>query len=218
MCSCVFCLLYSISKGKWWIHLLTILTFFVIPDRFNLVYFKFLYPYYVVGFYWNKQISVNEGILYNMWTTVRRKRRAMITGGLFWVASFAGLLCFFNRDAFIYSTGVMIDFGNAPMRQIGIDVYRWAIGYVGALIPIGTVTLIRKLTDCKWLAYFGARSLGIYITNTYINLYVLKFITWEFQFNWVMLLIETILVTVICCVFAELLRQSKITKKLFLGR
>lgn len=54
MCSVSVLGIQFLMKNGIWIYMACIPLILFIPDRFNLIWFKFMFPYFTVGYLWNK--------------------------------------------------------------------------------------------------------------------------------------------------------------------
>ena len=209
MCSIVLLLLRTISDDKTWILLVSIPIVLFIPDAFNFVWFKFMYPYFVIGYVWNKYGCQN--LIVKKFENKGIKICALISLTLIWIV----LLFFFKENQFIYTTRMQIIGKENPLSQLGIDLFRWLIGFLGSGASLIAISFCKKN---NLLQNLGEKSLGIYLVNIYVNLYFLKPLTATFQPNiFVNIFLETVVVLAICFVSVWLLERNRILKMLLLG-
>jgi len=137
---------------------------------------------------------------------------------------FAGLIfgimiTSFDRDSYIYTTGISVIKGN-EMTQIKIDIYRWAVGFAGSIFVIALGKLIcnkSRVFLIRLIAYFGRNSLGIYILNTYVNRYFMSKLTNGFKPDVLIWLLETVLSMIIYALIIEILKRIPVARKILLG-
>lgn len=207
--SAVFLLVLRVAtQDRTWIILISIPIVLLVPDNFNFVWFKFMYPYFVAGYLWNKHNVVTKvkGRFEKQWIKV-----AVLVA---LIAVWIYMLQFFRYDFYIYTTHMQIFGSEAPIRQLIIDLFRWAIGFVGSGMVLIAASYINR---CKLLQILGKASLGIYLINIYVNLYLLKPMTVGFCPNILINLLETAIVILICYGGTWLLERNKVINRIFLG-
>lgn len=79
------------------------------------------------------------------------------------------------------------------------------------------IGLDSHLGNIPWLARLGQNSLGIYIINSYVNLYILKHICENGSENLLLSCLLAIPVTVICLVATVCISRNKLLNRLLLG-
>lgn len=160
------CLMHYKCKDSVWLYILVFLGMFFTPDGLGLMACKYVLPYYLVGFYFNKNkdfLSTKIGV---MGKEAGRKRIALVVSGLFFFA----LVSFFNADSFVYLTGYKL-IGKNYGAQLWIDFYRFLVGLCGiifwSIFWSGAVNWLNLRSPWKYgirlLAYVGSRGMGIYI-------------------------------------------------------
>ena len=127
------------------------------------------------------------------------------------------MLCFYNESAYIYTTGYYILKGNV-VKQLIIDIYRTLIGLVGSISVISILKVINKKFKLKRLSYIGKYSLGIYIVSdlVFVNIFS-RFQGYISNINYLLIIIEAIVVIVISIVISKLIQKNKLLNKLLLG-
>lgn len=161
--------------SKTWIQILLLIAFSSVVLLFphaekNL----FMYPYFVIGFYFSKyKNSIPKAILYLKYTSP---------------VLFPIMLCFYEKKHYIYTTGMFS--GNCTIgQQLSIDAFRYIIGLVGSVCALTLLELIFNFITVKvkhpiigsCLAESGRYSLQIYAFSTallsfYLPLVFSKFI------------------------------------------
>lgn len=120
----------------------------------NGMYSMFLFPFFTVGYYY-------------------RKYEECIDKRFGWVAVpvFIGMFIFYNRNCFIYTTGLSLLHSSMGIGcQLCIDVYRYLIGFAGS---ITVFMLVRTVADRlpiglkKVVGMLGRFSLEIYILQAF---------------------------------------------------
>ena len=213
--SCIVLLIHTKNNDSVLVYLLCILASFFIPDDYNIGMYKFVFPYFLMGYAWNKlggakRYSFNNIIYVILFLT------------------FGGLLLIYDRNSYIYTSGHCLLNGKFPvLTQLGIDLYRYLIGVVGSCFVM--ITLYRLSTwgntnlSClkpiqSSFEYLGKNTLGIYIISTHLNVQLLAHICCNFSYlNFVWVVVETILMIVICLVLIHLIKRFPILNRYMLG-
>lgn len=200
----------KILKGCVWIYGLIMILILFTPAVLNLHMYAYMYPYFVAGFVFNKfnGTSISQRIIKKDWYALAVD-----------IIIFAILFLFYERDSYIYTTGINILGENGVLVQLRIDVYRWIIGFVGATAVILFCMMLCKKyqgVGVKLFAYFGQISLGIYIINQYTN-GILCRIAIMFSPNVSIWFAETAISMGVYIVVVEILKRIPTTKKLLLG-
>lgn len=162
ICSLMVSVVHYVFHGNLVLYLLPCLLAFVTPDKFNLVYAKFLYPSFVVGFLWNGS-KLRDRIF-------EVKRFRYKTLGALLIGVFIALLCLFNKDTYIYTSRVTL-LGNQNISyQIYQDILRWSIGLVGSVSLIFLWGGVKHSSLSRtFLSAMGRNSLGMYVLNVFLN-------------------------------------------------
>lgn len=194
------------------IYLVGLALTFVIPDSHNLYLYKFMYPYFVIGYFYHKYSkAINE------------KYHMPLDNWKVWGISavpFGILLYFFNTDIYIYTTQYTL-LGKAVMTQLGIDIYRFFIGLVGSIfIIILLLKLYPKLSNklVNGFSIIGIHSLGIYMISGLIFNYLLPSLTnWIIHINYLIILLETVIILGISLLISFCIKKNTVTNKLLFG-
>lgn len=180
----------------------------LVPKVLNTEIWIFMYPYFATGYLWNvKKMRIK-------WAEERKE----ITLGIL-IAVFIGLFIFFNTDSFIYTTGITV----RSLTQLEIDLYRYAIGFIGSAMVIWIVYILYPIVVDKetWLnkrlAYCGQISLTVYTIDCLINSFVLPRLTKGFTLNYGIILVETVIVLLICIEIDWMIKKIPIARRVLLG-
>lgn len=177
---------------------------FFTPDGMALNAFKYVLPYYLIGFYVNK--NKNRLLSTRFWQGLQNGPAVLVSGMAFFV-----LFSFYTADSFIYLTGYKL-IGKDYLVQLGIDVYRFLVGLSGIVFCFFVWRALLGLR-CRWergvrvLSYLGRRGFGIYIISGMLVLHVVCPITADWEPRYVVNLIETVLVLLASLVIVEGLRR-----------
>lgn len=218
---CTFCV--SIVEGllrkkmgvriSWSFYIILFILFFVTPDIFWLNAHKFMLPFFVAGFYYarNKSVWINNRIVGLISTFI-------------WII----LLFFYSKDSYIYTTGITILEKNSAMNQFVIDIYRYTIGVFGVItVTYWTKVLYNKMCDNCFIRHIsilyiienlGRDSIVYYILSTYLFIWIVPVVTLTFDLNYLVVFIETIVVTILCFVVKIILSRFGSVSNLIIGK
>lgn len=211
-CSFAVLLVNRLFKDNIWIYLLGLMVTFIIPDSYNLFLYKFMYPYFLVGYFYHKTSArIAEA------TIKQQSKRIIFT---FLTIIYFVMLFFFHTDAYIYSSKYTL-LGKAILPQLGIDTFRFSIGLVGS---IWILLVLKKLYALlpkhilKYLCIIGRNSLGIYMSSGLIFNYILPRLTGFINnLNYLIVLGEAAIILLGTLLFTLLLKKWSVTNFLFLG-
>ena len=130
------------------------------------------------------------------------------------------LLCFFNNNSYIYTTGYTL-LNKEIFLHLGIDIYRFLIGFIGSLFVIMLLLKIYPYMSNYLVNIFsiiGINSLGIYMTSGLIFQYILVNITAGItDINYFLVMLETIIIVMVSLFVSLCIKKCSITNILFLG-
>lgn len=142
-------------KDAIWVHFLLIVVLYLLPDVGISHYFKFMYPFYLLGYYINKEkilSKINDHL-------------API-GVVSFILYILLVLLFFNHDVYIYFTKTSIITAQDKQYQLYCDIMRIVIGLVGVTGFYSiTRSFYQKVTEInayKYLSDLGMKSMGLY--------------------------------------------------------
>lgn len=187
------------------LYTLVILSFFVLPDGMNLGVYKYTFVYYLAAFYLTNYIRNEDNYLMKKLSTSKNLCIYTVISGML----FAVLFLFYDEQCFIYTTGFHFIGKNIPL-QIGIDVYRILIGFVGSgfVILLGKL-LIQLFPQFRFplLTLFGRNSMGIYILSGYVLMYGLVKITDRMEASYLLNIVTSIIILIISTLLTLILKQ-----------
>lgn len=212
-CSCVVIIVNNFFKNNIVVYAFLFVISFVIPDAANMALYKYMYPYFIIGFIFQKHcLGYFEDFV--------NKRHLIVLLLFSLVLIYVGLLSGFNYDTYIYTSGHCI-IGKDILSQLKIDIYRYTIGFVGSIIVIILfIQLCRLITNIPtFLLLIGKETMGIYIISTFINSNLLMPLTYHSPgINYLMLVIETLSVLILSLIIIQIINKSSILKRLLLGK
>lgn len=213
---CSFFLLVNkiIFKDSLMGQIIILVSFYLLPDKYNLIYIKYLYPFFIIGYYMNKNFkySIIKNKIKNL---SERKGIILLLLLLFFI-----LVYNFKFDYYIYNSKHSI-FNEEVEKIVISSFYRLIIGMLGiVLINNFSFLIYFKLNEDikKFFIFCGKSSLEIYIISSYINYYALIPITKNINNNFAINLIQSLVIIIICLIIKEIISKNKIVKKLMFGK
>lgn len=164
-----------------------------VPNFLLSSYFFFLFPFFSIGYLFCKYnlVDTNMNLSIKVWLFI------FIIALIFWCL----LLLQYNHDTFIYTTRYsLISSSGISFYQLIVDCHRFFAGLFGCIAIISlfsTFSIIVK--NCKLLLFLGKNSLPIYIFSTYLFLYFLPLVTYDFKGgNIILWIFESVIIILIC--------------------
>ncbi len=211
------CLMHYRLQDSAWLYALIFAATFFTPDGLGLNAYKYMLPYYLIGFYVNKN---RERLL-----SKRLCREIFGSGGLRTGLAvlvsgivFLTLVSFFTADSFIYLTGYKL-IGKNYIVQLGIDIYRFLVGLCGIVFWFFVWRALLRLCgeQCRGVrlaAYLGRRGFGIYIISGILVPYVVSPISADWVPRYDVNLAETVMVLLASIVIVDTLRRMRLICRL----
>lgn len=188
---------------------------FFVPDVYGFHLYKYMYPFFVLGYLYNKGDIENIIRKY-----ICRKEYTMAV-----IFIYVFLVVFFKRDVFIYTSGYSIIKDNSlRMIQLYYDIYRFLIGLFGSISVMLISKWLKRIIPLKRLnsivEYIGKNTMSIYLISTVIVNKVLLYFSSKYirSFSLVGCIVETIIVLIVCLGLGKLLQMRKLTKLFFFGK
>lgn len=215
----VILLISMLKKGQVIAYIVVLgLTIFSV-DKLNFHLYKFMFPYFVIGFMWHQRVEFRAKIL----TVVKRfKWYCLGINGVIYAILFSS----YHKGSYIYTTGISV-FGNNGMAQIPIDLHRWIIGFVGSFLVMFLVYVVIEICYqqgkfANMIAEIGKSSLVIYILSGFINSYVLLRITDGLAIDnififYAIALFEGIVITAVCMLLGKIISNFRWSRIFLLG-
>lgn len=195
-----------VKHSKLLIYCLMILSFFFLPDCGRLSIYKYMFPYYIIGLYIYKlrykqnNIKNSKFLLYSC------------------IVIYIALLFYYNRNTFIYTSGITLLGNNNYLLQLIIDLHRYIIGACGCYI---FYRLCRFLLNKKFLekvfVSLGIDSLYIYVITTEFLNSIIKKLTFGLTPNYFLNLLEAVIsvaVTLLVKILIQIAKEKFKYKKL----
>lgn len=187
------------------LYLFGLLSFFVLPDGMNLGVYKFSAVYYLIAFYSADYITKKDIPLIQKLSSTKNLCGCIFLLGII----FAFLFSFYNDQCFIYTTGFHFIGKNIPL-QIGIDIYRIIMGFIGScfFILLGKLLLV-LLPNYKFplFSLIGSNSMGIYLISGYVLLFGAVRITDSLEPSYLINLLTCVVVLIVSTLLTLLLKR-----------
>lgn len=190
-------------------YLLVAIISFITPDGANMHLYKFMFPFYVIGYMAGKREIIT------VWKNLNKKKFVVTVYVLFFI-----LIMFYKRDIYIYISGFTL-IGKNAITQICIDIFRFFVGLVGSIAGFVLFYFasnkLRGKVRCG-INYLGRNTLGIYIISGYLVTEVLYVITIGVTgLNYFLTIIETAAIVLTSLMFVQIIKSFRCTNILFLG-
>lgn len=198
-------------KDRYVVYILVFAALLLIPDFSITGLIKFMYPYFVVGYFFGKMKTTD-----NEHYEAQCKKLFGLPGMLIYGALFVVLIAFYQYDSFIYTSGIYILKDNV-LRQLGIDVYRFVIGFVGSMLVISVIRAISSRINCGLLQAIGRNTMGIYIISVFINYFILPRLTENAAGAGILTAAETIGVIALCMGCIHIIKLSRLLNRVLFG-
>ena len=191
-----------------YVYIGVIIVSLFIPNYHSESLYVFMFPYFLLGYLYNKHITIFNRQKYTFPTFI------CIT------IAFCLMLPFYDKCDYVYTSGTFIIRNHHfYFHQLIIDIYRWVIGVVGSLEILFIFNYIsQRWSNCilvKGICHIGTKTMGIYIVSTYIfkKFHLLPIN----QQECIYIIIEVIIVTFLSYFVVLLLEHNKHTRKSLLG-
>ena len=182
---------------------------FIIPDSYNIYLYKYMYPFFVIGYMTNKN---------------KEYFKRMRENHLIWILSavcFCCMLLLYNEETYIYVSKYRVLGHEEPIKMFFIDVFRFVIGLLGSILTIRFLSVVYEKIPpqiSEKVELVGKYSLGIYIISGFLFPLVLVPLSANFNgINYFVLLVETAFITILSFVFTIVIKKIPITNFFLLG-
>lgn len=223
-CSLVVFCVRKYFKDSLIIYFLGFVLTFITPDSMaNLHLYKFMYPFFVCGYLFGRYLDKASEMI------SRIGLKYLFTGIL---AVFVILFCFWDTDAYIYTTGYTLLWRENTIRQFVIDIYRMLIGFAGSAVAVFGIKLLydwkaswlsempwKKIFAVLWqaLAGIGRNSLCIYILSSEMVHWFLEAYSDYFHFSYLGTIMQTVTFIAVCYLVSVWISRVPILNKFLLG-
>ncbi len=174
-CYLVVWIFHYFLKDNLWIYGLFFLSLFVLPDEYGLNTYKFMFPFFWVGYYvcMHRESVLSLPFMKKAKELWKNRPLAVLlaVGTLFFA-----LFLLYNEKVFIFVSGYRIT-NATPWKMMVVDMYRMIVGFAGAgFFLLLFDHLIRMFRPYRFyiLGFLGRNSLGIYILQGYLIILILR--------------------------------------------
>lgn len=191
------------------VYLIGFLLMLVTPDFYGLSYYKFMYPFYVLAYFFKT---------YELEKKLKKLYLNKIAIGIT-ISIFAVLLALYDTNTYIYTSGYTL-LGKNVLFQIYNDCLRFAAGLFGSISILYILYPLSKVIKGKLLdamTYIGQNTMGIYLISTYLNRGLARLVSSLDGINYIYTTMEAICIMLLSLGINALLKRWKITNILFLG-
>ena len=209
-CSLIVLFVNKFFKDNIVLYIFGILFTLLIPDVFGLQLYKYMLPFFVISYLFNKHdllIKLKNVYMNSLFI-------------IFCFSFFTILLIFFNEKNYIYTSGHFI-FNDAVGKQLYYNSFRFFIGLFGSLSVVYFFVAIIRFIPNKIksiFSYLGKNTLGVYIISNYLVIELLSIVTSNLcTINYLLLLVESVIIIIISLVINIILKKIPITNKILLG-
>lgn len=183
------------------------------PDGIWLHAHKYMFPYFVFGYYAGK-----NGLFQQL-----KNIKICLISFLGW----AFLLLLYNKESYIYTSKFsLLNRGGykQSLHVFGLDVYRFIIGFAGCFFIISITLLLwneintNKNYLTKILIVLGRNSLPLYIISRFIYTYGVYHLPIPVQPMFITSVILSIVMLGICYLFYLIIKRNKFLSFLIIGK
>lgn len=205
------------AKPRTLLYLLSVLTFLFLPNTLNFPSYGYIYSFVILGIELHRHI----GVIKHAIQSICIQKQVFLAGVL--IFTFVALVFLYDRNSYIYFSGMSILSNESILKQIMIDGYREIIGVLGCitsyiLVKCMSISDMRKKFLNKILFVVGQETLGAYIIDRYFHVYVLQRITSSLSPSLLFWLLETIICIFIYHCLIKLISYNKFLSILLLGK
>lgn len=148
ICTVIMAVNSKVFKDNPILPIVIIIASLFVSDANNLNLYKYMFPYFVIGYYWKRR-------------EIKHKSLFITCAAIIYVA----MLIEYKTDYYVYVT---------PYKnQYFIDIYRFLIGLAGSVLFILLFSLIGNVRIGKVVRYISSKTRDIYIISTLFFSYVL---------------------------------------------
>lgn len=202
-------LVHRYFKDKLFIYVILGILILFLPEKINLVYIKFMYPYFILGYLLNKH------------KTKIKKYIDII--GISCTMLFVILLIGWTKDYYIYTTGMSL-YVDDILHKLFIICYRYISGLAGCGFFIYAIyKFCKNNVNSNILNVIGKYTLGIYIIQSYIMKVLDRvsipsfFVNNFFFYNFVFTPILAISIVGFCIAVSIIIKKNDYLNTIFLG-
>lgn len=197
-------------KDSLWLYIAIFVLLFYIPDGLITYFDKFMYPFFLLGYFSAKKVLISYLSRINFC--------GLITIFILYI------LCYFlyDKDTYVYTSHYSLIGKEDYIKQILIDLKRLISGIIGLVFVLVFVKLIIMQINNKVVrslkkicSTLGCYSLGIYALHEIIPIRDLT--SFIIDFNLMNCICESIIITLLYFYISYLISKNRILNFIFLG-
>lgn len=208
-CSLIIAFVNRYCRDHFLAYFVILILTFIIPDSYNIYLYKYMYPYFVIGYMVNKYKEY-----------IKRRKENYIIWILFAVC-FCCMLLFYDEKTYIYVSKYRVLGHEAPFKMFFTNVFRFVIGLWGSILTIRFIRVVNENISpqiSEKIELVGKNSLGIYIISDFLFPLVLSPLSAEFNgINYFVLLVETAFITILSFIFSTVIKKIPIINFFLFG-
>lgn len=205
-CSILIAICKIYFKEKLYSYIIIFVLLLLIPDMYNLHMLKFTFPYFALGYLYNKEKD--------------RFHKHMNFVKVFSFIMFPLLIFYWNKDYYIYTTGMDL-YVQDIANKVFIIAYRYLTGIVGIVCVWQIIKWSLKYIKLNFIINLGKETLGIYIVSSNLIMLLINKITLNIDnlniYNFIYTPILSVLVILMCIIIIKLIRKSRYLNRVLLG-
>jgi fucose 4-O-acetylase-like acetyltransferase len=177
-----------------------------LPDGFELMYDKFMLPYFAAGFLLCRYAPTIAPMVY----------------GAAWFASLAAfciMMMHWKAEYYIYTTGMSF-YVPDPRHKLFIVGFRYLVGFAGIGSAVPIIHLLLRRAFAPLLTFMGRYTMGIYVLSVLLSPALGRLRVPYLSaplYDWVTTPMVACLVCALCIVATRVLQHAKVTRLLLLG-
>lgn len=189
--------------------------FFLSPDILMGNVYKFIIPYFGIGYELNRR---------HFFRKMEARKKYLFVLFLMWVF----LIFLYKRKHYIYVSGFsLMNSEYGMMEQFKIDIFRWGVGLAGALSIWGYFQLFFSMRHIKInnsavrvMSYIGRDTLIIYSFSTEIFNEIVAKLTYKCSFSYIRTFVLSFGIIITCLYISYILKRPFLSplKKVLTGR
>lgn len=215
-CSIIVLIVNKCLKDNIVAYILVGFVLLILPNVYGIPYHAFMYPFFIVGFLWNKYK------MYGKYSVLSPPIKWSILSAF--MVLFIFLCTKYTKTDYVYISGTCIVTNDQGVllnyNQLCVDVFRYIIGFTGSVTILLIVKLTYNYTGDKLnfiVSAIGRKSMGIYVISVpFINSYVLSRMPFRDYIGLGGGIVEAVLTIAFTFTCTIILEKNKVTKK-FLG-
>ncbi|WP_442589244.1 acyltransferase family protein [Pedobacter sp. AW31-3R] len=150
---------FAVKKNEMMLHSLIFLVLLFTPDNFGFSYVKFMYPFFMMGYFYNLNVE-----------KLQKVKKYFIYAS---AVIFPLCLLSWSKIDLIYFTEMSF-YHSATKEHLWIVLFRYLIGFTGVVLMVTVIRKFLYFPQIKFITTMGVFSLGIYIIQTVLY-YIVKF-------------------------------------------